>query len=170
MLIFYLINIYVSLQEFTIANTNYNINTNNNNALVLVDYANNTQTFIIIPGNYTATTFLTALNTGFSNAANNFNTLTATCSDITNKFSMVATHARTLSISSNSTMNQCIGFPNGLITGLSTLSGANTYSAFTSTTTKPNLIAIYANSNDKLYFTDSSGNNCNIQVPASEQH
>ena len=35
---------YVSLQELTIANTNYNINTYNN-TLVLVDQANNTQTF-----------------------------------------------------------------------------------------------------------------------------
>ena len=54
---------------------------------------------------------------------------------------------------------------NGIITGLSTLSGANTYSSFTSTTARPNLIAIYLNTNDKLYFTDSVGNNCNIQVP-----
>ena len=47
---------YVSLQELTIPNTNYNINTYNNK-LVLVDYANNTQTFTITPGNYTVTTF-----------------------------------------------------------------------------------------------------------------
>ena len=106
----------------------------NNNTLVLVDYANNTQTFTITPGNYTVTTFLTALNTAFSNAANNFSTLTATYSDITNKFTSVATHARTLSISPSSTMNQCIGFPNGIVTGLSTLSGVNTCSSFTSTT------------------------------------
>ena len=52
---------YVSLQELTIANTNYNINAYNN-TLVLVDYAGNTQTYTITPGNYTVTTFLTALN------------------------------------------------------------------------------------------------------------
>ena len=34
----------VSLQELTVANTNYNINSYNN-TLVLVDYAGNTQTF-----------------------------------------------------------------------------------------------------------------------------
>ena len=39
---------YVSLQELTIENTNYNINTYNN-TLVLVDYASNTQTFTITP-------------------------------------------------------------------------------------------------------------------------
>ena len=50
---------YVSLQEITILNTNYNTDTNNN-TLVLVDYAANTQTFTITPGNYTVTTFLTA--------------------------------------------------------------------------------------------------------------
>ena len=73
---------YVSLQELTIPNTNYNINTNNN-TLVLVDYANNTETFTIIPGNNTVTTFLTALNTAFSNATGNFSTLTATYNDVT---------------------------------------------------------------------------------------
>ena len=65
---------YVSLQELTIPNTNYNIN-KNNNKLVRVDYANNTETFTITPGNYTVTTFLTALNTAFSNSTNNFSTL-----------------------------------------------------------------------------------------------
>ena len=64
---------YVSLQELTIANTNYNYNINTyNNNLVLVDYAGNTQTFTITPGNYTVTTFLTALNAQLANGVNNF--------------------------------------------------------------------------------------------------
>ena len=41
---------YVSIQELTITNTNYNINAYNN-VLVLIDYAGNTQTFTITPGN-----------------------------------------------------------------------------------------------------------------------
>ena len=76
---------YISLQELTIANTNYNINTYNN-TLVLVDYASNTQTFTVSPGNYTVTTFLTALNAALANGANNFLGMTATYSDITNIF------------------------------------------------------------------------------------
>ena len=76
---------YVSLQELTIANTNYNINTYNNK-LVLVDNAANTQTFTITPGNYTVTTFLTALNAQLANGVNNFLGITVTYSDITNKF------------------------------------------------------------------------------------
>ena len=86
-------------------------------------------------------------------------------SDLTSKFTITSTRARTLSISSTSKLNNCIGFPNGLITGLSTLSGANTYSIYTSTTARPNFIAIYLNANDRLYFTDSAGNNLNIQIP-----
>jgi hypothetical protein len=155
---------YVSLQELTIANTNYNINTYNN-TLVLVDYANNTQTFTITPGNYTVTTFLTALNAVLANGINNFVGITVTYSDLTSKFTITSTRARTLSISSISTLNNCIGFPNGLIAGLSVLSGANTYSIYTSTTARPGFIAIYLNTNDRLYFTDSAGNNLNIQIP-----
>jgi hypothetical protein len=155
---------YVSLQELTIANTNYNINAYNN-TLVFIDYAGNTQTYTITPGNYTVTTFLTALNVQLATGINNFLGITATYSDITNKFTIVSTRARTLSISSTSTLNACIGFPSGLIAGLSVLSGANTYSTYISTTARPGFIAIYLNTNDRLYFTDSAGNNLNIQIP-----
>jgi hypothetical protein len=155
---------YVSLQELTIANTNYNINSYNN-MLILVDYFGNTQTYTITPGNYTVTTFLTALNVQLATGVNNFLGITATYSDITNKFTIVSTRARTLSISSTSTLNNCIGFPSGLVSGLSVSSGANTYSTYTSTTARPGLIAIFLNTNDRLYFTDSAGNNLNIQIP-----
>ena len=74
---------YVSLQELTIANTNHNIITyTSNNKLVLVDYAGNTQTFTITPGNYTVTSFLTALNAQLANGVNNFLGITATYSDL----------------------------------------------------------------------------------------
>jgi len=155
---------YVSLQELTIANTNYNINTSNN-TLVLVDFASNTQTFTITPGNYTVTTFLTALNAVLANGINNFVNITVTYSDLTSKFTITSTRARTLSISSTSTLNNCIGFPNGLITGLSTLSGANTYSTIIATTQKLGFISIATGINDKLNFTDSTGAACNFTIP-----
>ena len=75
---------YVSLQELTIANTNYNINAYNN-TLVLVDNAANTFTFTITPGNYTVTSFLVALNAKLATGANNFLGITATYSDLTKK-------------------------------------------------------------------------------------
>ena len=156
---------YVSLQELTIANTNYNINTYNN-TLVLVDYANNTQTFTITPGNYTVTTFLTALNAALANGANNFLSITVTYSSITNKFTFPCPHTGVLGLAASSTMNNCVGFPNGTVANSFTTQ-TNTSSAFTSTTTRSGLIAMYLNANDRLYFTNSSGNACNIQIPAS---
>ena len=53
---------YVSLNELTIPNTDYNIN-ENNNTLVLQDYNSVSQSFTITPGNYTVSTLMTALNT-----------------------------------------------------------------------------------------------------------
>ena len=156
---------YVSLQELTIANTNYNINSYNN-TLALVDYAGNTFTFTITPGNYTVTTFLVALNAKLATGANNFLGITATYSDITNKFTFTCPHTGTLGLSALSTMNNCVGFPNGTVTNSYTTQ-TNTSSAFTSTTTRPGLIAIYLNTNDRLYFTNSGGILCNIQIPAS---
>ena len=43
-----------------------------------VDNAGNTQTFTITPGNYTVTTFLTALNAQLANGINNFLGITVT--------------------------------------------------------------------------------------------
>ena len=63
-------------------------------------------------------------------------------------------------------MNNCVGFPNGTVANSYTTQ-TNTSSAFTSTTARPGLIAIYANNNDRLYFTNSGGIACNIQIPAS---
>ena len=63
-------------------------------------------------------------------------------------------------------MNNCVGFPNGTVANSFTTQ-TNTSSAFTSTTARAGLIAIYANNNDRLYFTNSGGILCNIQIPAS---
>ena len=117
---------YVSLQELTIANTNYNINVYNN-TLVLVDNAANTFTFTITPGNYTVTSFLVALNAKLATGANNFLGITAKYSDITNKFTFTCPHTYTGGVSAVSTMNACVGFPTGLV--------ANSYTTQTGTST-----------------------------------
>ena len=49
---------YVSLNELTIPNTDYNINANNN-TLVLQDYNTVSQLFTITPGNYTVSIVMT---------------------------------------------------------------------------------------------------------------
>ena len=54
-------------------------------------------------------------------------------------------------------------FPNGVNTPTyTTQTGAS--SAYTSAVAKPGLIATYLNANDRLYFTNSGGNACNIQI------
>ena len=81
---------YVSLQELTIPNTNYNINTSNNK-LVLVDYAGNTQTFttskFTCPHTYTlGLSVASTMNNcvGFLNGAiaNSYTTQTGTSTTI----------------------------------------------------------------------------------------
>ena len=57
---------YVSLNELSIPNTNYNINTSNN-SLVLMDSSGTSETITIDPGNYTVTTLKDALNENFAN-------------------------------------------------------------------------------------------------------
>ena len=122
---------YISLQELTIANTNYNVNTYNN-TLVFVDYASNTQTFTITPENYTVTMFLTALNAALANGANNFLGITATYSDLTNKFTFTCPYTYKLGLSANSTMNTCIGFPSGVNTPMyTTQTGTSTTVSYT---------------------------------------
>ena len=134
-----------------------------NNTLVLVDYASNTQTFTITPGNYTVTTFLTALNNVLANGANNFLGITATDSDLTNKFTFTCPHTYTLGLSANSTMNTCIGFPSGI--------NANTYTTQTgtsttiSTTITRTIISITLNQTDLFNFTDHTGTNRSVQIP-----
>ena len=64
---------YVSLNELTIPNTDYNISSSNN-TLVLQDYAGVSQQFTVPAGNYTVTTLMTALNTAFSSGNGNSKT------------------------------------------------------------------------------------------------
>ena len=77
---------YVSLNEMTIGNTDYNIN-ENNNTLNLQDYLVVSQSITNTPGNYTVTSLITALNTKFSTlVGNNFVNIIVTYSDITNMY------------------------------------------------------------------------------------
>ena len=58
---------YVSLNELTIPNTNYNINSSNN-VLVMTQFNGVPETFTVTPGNYTVTELRDALNVLFGNA------------------------------------------------------------------------------------------------------
>ena len=76
---------YVSLNELTIPNTDYNINASNN-TLVLQDYLGLSQTFTIPVGNYTVSTLMTALNSAFALGGGNFKDIVVTYSDSTNMY------------------------------------------------------------------------------------
>ena len=89
---------YVSLQELTIANTKYTINSYHY-TLVLIDYAGNTQTYTLTPGNYTVTTFLTALNVQLLTGTAIFSNIVATYSDITNKYTLACPFTTSLGVS-----------------------------------------------------------------------
>jgi hypothetical protein len=130
---------YVSLQELTIPNTNNNVNTTNN-VLVLVDDTNNLETFTITPGNYTANSFLTTLNSELANATNNLANTVVSYNDITNKYSIYCPNSASITIDSTSTMNQILGFEEGeiFITG------------HTLTSTK---IIDLSSGNNSFYFT-----------------
>ena len=62
---------YVSLNELTIPNTNYNINSSNN-VLVMTQFNGVPETFTVTPGNYTVTELRDALNVLFGNALNSY--------------------------------------------------------------------------------------------------
>ena len=157
---------YVSLQELTIANTNYNIYAYNN-TLVLIDYAGNTFTYTITPGNYTVTTFLVALNAQLLTGTANFSNIVATYSDITNKFTLTCPFTSSLGISSLSTMNSCIGYPTGLNAAAYTTQIAGTSTTLVTTITRANVISITLNATDRLRFTDHTGTNRDVQIPAN---
>ena len=76
---------YVSRNELTITNTEYNIN-GNNNTLVLQDYAGASQSFTIQVGNYTVSTLMSALNSAFVQGVGNFQSIIVPFSDCTNKY------------------------------------------------------------------------------------
>ena len=93
---------YVSLNELTIPNTDYNINTNNN-TLVLQDYS--------------VSTLMTALNAAFAALFGNFQNITVIYSDTRNKYPLT-TSANTnynFTFLAASTKNSVLGFAPGLV-------------------------------------------------------
>ena len=106
---------YVSLNELTIPNTDYNIS-KNNNTLVLTDKTGTNTPFTVTPGNYTVSSFMTALNAAFQAATTvSFRGIVVTYSDITNRFPFTHSSSYFLRIVSTSTMNSVLGFETGEI-------------------------------------------------------
>ena len=109
---------YVSLNELTIPNTNFNINSTNN-TLVLLDVGLIEETFTITPGNYTVSQLKDALNTAFSNADTaSYQGITVSYNNIINKYTFTDTDTEShfIQIQETSTMNSVLGFENGTIT------------------------------------------------------
>ena len=157
---------YVSLNELTIPNTDYNINASNN-TLVLQDYNNVSQSFTITPGNYTVSTLMTALNTAFTAGVGNFQNIIVTYSDTTNKylFTTGATTTYSLSILATSTMNSVLGFEPGLV-NQSVADATMTRSFLPSLNTKFGTITVITGTNDTLNFTAPNGNALTITLTA----
>ena len=105
---------YVSLNELTIPNTNYNINTSNN-TLVLVDSSMVVTTFEVTPGNYTVTSLMTELNSKFNPLNLTDQTVKITYNDTTNKCTFTHPTSLFLIIMPTSTMNTVLGFESGEI-------------------------------------------------------
>ena len=93
--------------------------------------------------------------------------MTATYSDITNKFTFSCPRTTTLGLGALSTMNNCTGFPSGTVANSYTSN--TTYNATTLTTTiqRANLISITLNTTDRLRFTEHTGTNRDVQISAN---
>lgn len=158
---------YVSLNEMTIGNTDYNIN-NNNNTLVLQDYLGLTQSITITPGNYTVTSLKTALNTRFAAlVGNNFANITVDYSDSTNIYTLTTAAGTThiLTILATSTINSVLGFEPGLVNN-SVANATMTRSSLKSPTQKMGTITVITNTNDNLRITAPNGTALNITLTA----
>ena len=106
---------YVSLNELTIPNTNFNINTSNN-TLTLLDKSFVAETFTVTPGNYTVTQLKDALNTLFSIATTaSYQDMTVAYNDMTNTYMFTDTDSPFLVIQATSTMNSVLGFESGIV-------------------------------------------------------
>ena len=103
---------YVSLNELTIPNTNYNINSSNN-VLVMTQFNGVPETFTVTPGNYTVTELRDALNVLFGNATFMMTGVSVSYNSNTNKFTFTDTLSPLLVINSQSTMNAVLGFEAG---------------------------------------------------------
>ena len=156
---------YVSLNELTIPNTDYNINTSNNK-LVLQDYTGASQTINITPGNYTVSTLMTAFNAVTAALpAGNFKNIIITYSDISNKCTLTTSANTTYSlvILATSTMNSVLGFEPGIVN--SSVTGITmSRSSLTSPNTKFGTITVITGTNDTLRITAPNGNALNITL------
>ena len=82
---------------------------------------------------------------------------------MTNKFAFTCPHTYTWGLSANGTMNNCLGFLNGII--------GNSYTAQTGTSTTISLtitsgvITITLNQTYLFNFTDHTGTNISFQIP-----
>ena len=104
---------YVSLNELTIPNTDYNINANNN-TLVLEDSSSAEETFTIPVGNYTVSSLMGALNEAFGKATTaSYKSIVVTYDSTTNKYLFSDSASHFLTIKSASTMNKVLGFEDG---------------------------------------------------------
>ena len=103
---------YVSLNELTIPNTNYNINSSNN-VLVMTQFNGVPETFTVTPGNYTVTELRDALNVLFGNATFMMTGVSVSYNSNTNKFTFTDALSPLLVINSQSTMNAVLGFEAG---------------------------------------------------------
>jgi len=158
---------YVSLNEMTIGNTDYNISANNN-TLVLQDYLGLTQSITITPGNYTVTSLMAAMNTRFAAlVGNNFANITVTYSDITNMYTLTTAAGTThiLSILATSTINSVLGFEPGLVNN-SVANATMTRSSLKSPNQKMGTITVIAGTNDNVRITAPNGTALNITLTA----
>ena len=140
---------YVSLNELTIPNTNYNINSSNNK-LVLLDSSGTTAIFTVPVGNYTISQFIVSLNVQFQTCATaSYRNITATCPDLTNMCTLTHSTSYFLNILPTTTMSKVLGFETGTISsspiyGCSITSGAMVGSIFIIAGTNDNFIYQYA--------------------------
>ena len=101
---------YVSLNELTIPNTNYNINSSNNK-LIITDIDGVTLEHSVDEGNYTVSQLRDNLYTAFqSSVAATFKSINLSYDDITNKFTFSSSTSGAFHITSGSTINSVLGF------------------------------------------------------------
>ena len=80
-------------------------------------------------------------------------------------FTFTCPHTYLLGLSASSTLNLCIGFPSGVNTpSYTTQTGTSTT---ISTTITRNIIRITLNQTDLFNFTDHTGTNRSVQIPAN---
>ena len=104
---------YISLNELTIPNTNYNI-TSDNNTLVLIDDSEASYTVQIDPGNYTVNDLMNAINADLATNQDEYNHVVVSYNDITSKYTFTHNNSMFMTIDSTSTMLNALGFESAL--------------------------------------------------------